>query len=201
MMQKVPTMSCAARARAGVGRQLARMLTLFVLCVLLAACVQHPRGGQVVDEAQVMLSNLDGVSEGRISSTSHYEGFKEATNVFVSVTLEDDFHPQDPQAFLQYLVALGWSVNVNAPNKGITVRLNDREGALIDKERDVGPVDWKRIAMDQDWSIGAAGGSVRVSFEKARERFGSWPGPIPKPPKDASVIPARFVALIDERPA
>jgi hypothetical protein len=119
-----------------------------------------------------------------VASDSSYSGFTKRNATTVSVSIDPDHHIQDPDALVDFLIRVAWSVD-DAEPKGSALMV------AIDSDM---PIDVVTAAQSAGWTGASALNDqqdrVFIDLSEAYKRLGAWPGKVPPVPDGVIVTSA-----------
>jgi hypothetical protein len=164
-------------------RRAVAALLAAVLAVGLTGCFpsRGVSGGQTAAAAMGEVKSLPGASSSTyVASDSSHSGFAEQNATTVHINIEPGHHIQDPEALVDFLIRVAWSVNDARPNSSLMV--------VIDSDM---PIDAVTAAQSAGWTSAHAfddgRNAVFVKLSEAKQRLGAWPGKVPTVPDGLTV--------------
>jgi hypothetical protein len=116
-----------------------------------------------------------------VAGDSSYSGFTKRNATTVSVSVDSDHHVQDPDALVDFLIRVAWSVN-DAEPKGSSL--------MVAIDSDI-PIDVVTAAQSAGWTGASALNDqqdrVFIDLSEAYKRLGAWPGKVP-PVADGLIV-------------
>jgi hypothetical protein len=142
-----------------------------------AGCSFARSDGQTAAAAMSEVKSLPGTSSSTyVASDSSYSGFTKRNATTVSVNIDPDHHIQDPDALVDFLIRVAWSVN-DAEPKGSSL--------MVAIDSDI-PIDVVTAAQSAGWTGAGALNDRRdmvfIDLSDVEKRLGAWPGKVPAVP-------------------
>jgi hypothetical protein len=137
--------------------------------VSLTGCAGE-EGGRTVQQATAALRSVDGVADAEVEMRNYRSGFTSTWGVTIYFTPGDDFTEVDKKTLLERMLRIGWSVNEDKIESGVSI-------ALDDDDQDI---DLVQIAEGSGLSGVRRAGNLTSRFtvpsSVLRDEFGHWPG-------------------------
>jgi hypothetical protein len=140
-------------------------------------------GGQSKESAEAALSTMPGVVAASVDTRSSANGFQKATSTTIEVNLESGFSVPDPGAFVDYLLRVAWSTDIEEANTSVEVIVESDPQITVHEA--LAEDEWANIASDPNNPQGAV-----VLAREIKDRYGDWPGDVPVLPEGLVVGPA-----------
>jgi hypothetical protein len=159
-------------------RALAALLAVALL-VGLTGCFpsRGVSGGQTAAAAMSEVKSIPGIADPTyVKSDSSYSGLTKVTSTTVHVSINSEHHIPDPEALVDFLIRMAWSVNDAKPNRAIMTVAIDSAAAL-DVAAAAQKAGWKSA-----FSYPELPTTIFVKLSEAKKRLGAWPGKVPKVP-------------------
>jgi hypothetical protein len=167
-----------ALTRSGWSRRAGAALVAAALVVSLTGCFAGGSvgGGQTAAAAALEIRSLSGIlSSTDVSTDGSYSGFTQLNDTAVVVGIKPDHHIQDPDALVDFLIRVAWSVNDAKPNGDLSVTIDS--AVAVDATAAAKAAGWTTAhSLSNDPT------SVFVKLSEAKKRLGEWPGKVPKLP-------------------
>lgn len=173
-----------ALTNSGWPRRAVVALVAVALAIGLTGCfASGDLGGQTAAAAMREVKSIPGsAASSYVASDSSYSGFTKQNATTVHINIEPDHHIQDPEALVDFLIRVAWSVNDARPNSNLMV--------VIDSDV---PIDAVTAARSAGWASAHAfanePAAVFVKLSEAKKRLGDWPGKVPTVP-DGVIVAA-----------
>jgi len=165
-----PRMSTACR---GLSSRARLSVGVAGLVVILSGCALGGSEGQSKESADAALSAIPGISEGSVNTRSIVSGLQEETDTTIEVHVEPGFSVPDPEALAEYLIGVAWSTKTKEATSTVQIIVLSDPQISIGDAVEAGP--WAHTGVDPNSPERAAVGAAEV-----KERFGDWPGEVPR---------------------
>lgn len=130
-------------------------------------------GGQSIDQARGELEARPGLTEVSVTVNKTVSGLQTHRRIWLEATT-DATDSGAQKELVEYLLALGWSINDVDADKGISVRLHTNPQVVVG---DLVKSSWSDLEYRS--SPDSFKELVVVPRNALEEKLGSWPGPVP----------------------